>query len=124
MLNRLHIRRIRSILDEYVPLAPATIIVGHNGAGKSNIIRSIFLCSRVAKLLLEGPAGQSKKGSLPIELFPKEELYAYGYAVLREALIKLEMSSLDGKLSGDFTISYRPEAPKLGVAYRAKTSSK
>lgn len=50
----LHIEGFRSILKASVPLAPLTVLVGANGSGKSNVIRSLFHCARLCNIVLNG----------------------------------------------------------------------
>ena len=47
MLERLHIRNYRSIVDAIVELRPFTLLVGANGSGKSNLLELLQFLSSV-----------------------------------------------------------------------------
>lgn len=48
MLRRLHVQGFKSLLDVEVELAPLVVLFGPNAVGKSNVLESLLLLSRLA----------------------------------------------------------------------------
>jgi ABC-type ATPase involved in cell division len=122
MLMHLHVRRIRSILDAKIPLAPMTVIVGPNGSGKSNIIGAIVLCSRTARRLLRARGVASTRNTsrvevtLPFEPFSREEVYAY--TSNPDTLVELSTLSSLAPFRNRFQMRYSMSPPDAGVVCR------
>ncbi|MCA1827402.1 MAG: AAA family ATPase, partial [Myxococcales bacterium] len=67
MLRELHVRGYRSLRDVSLELSPLTVVLGANGAGKTNLYQSLQLLSAAA----QGGLAQSlaAQGGLPSALW-------------------------------------------------------
>lgn len=74
MLKRIHIRGFKSLLDVEVELAPLVVVFGANAAGKSNLLESLLLLSRLVgeRTLADAFKAPALRG-YPVEAFSLPE---------------------------------------------------
>ena len=58
MITRVQIKNFRSIAEADVTLGPLTVLVGRNGAGKSNFVDALRFVRDALKFGLEGAIAQ------------------------------------------------------------------
>lgn len=76
MLSRLRVQGFKSLLDVEIELAPLVVLMGPNAAGKSNLLESLLLLSRLATEPTLAAAFEPPLRGYPLEAFslPEEGL--------------------------------------------------
>lgn len=127
-LTHVAIEDFRSIRSAQAPLGPLTVIVGRNGAGKSNIVTAIRRFSQLARLVtswtpMESPDDRSREvpssGTVKTSVFDPADLHRLSQD--RTVNLKLSVGTVAGQHQSpaDIKLTYLPEADRPRVDYSA-----
>ena len=90
MLRRIRVQGFKSLHDVEVELAPLTVLIGPNAAGKSNLLEAILLLSRLGtERTLEDAFGSPLRGH-PLEAFTVSEEGLPGLLQKKSARLSIE----------------------------------
>lgn len=118
MLRRLHARGFKSLRDVDVALAPLVVVFGPNAAGKSNLLESLVLLSRLVVERTLADAFDSGIRGYPLEAFTLE---GSGVAdmVARPSTSLSLAAELEGaageRLEYRVGVEIRPQSGELGL---------
>ena len=116
MLQRLRVQRFKSLRDVAVELGQLNIIFGPNAAGKSNLLESLVLLSRlVQERTLADAFGGGIRG-YPVEAFSFGEDGIEGFMARPEASLRLEAllsGAQKGGLEYQVEVGVRPQTGDL-----------
>lgn len=90
MLKRLHVEGFKSLLDVDIELAPFVVLFGPNAVGKSNVLESLFLLSRLATEQTVSLAFEPPLRGYPLEAFSLPEQGLPGLLARKHADLTLE----------------------------------
>ena len=102
MLNNIHIKNYKSIKDLNIPLGKINILIGENGAGKSNILEAIALAGAASARKLDNEFLVSRGIRVTSPEFMRSAFPGYDDSTPIEIAIESENSSkITFKLSND-----------------------
>ena len=116
MLHRLRVQRLKSLRDVTVELGQLNIVFGPNAAGKSNLLESLVLLSRLVQERTLADAFGSGIRGYPVEAFSFGEDGIEGLMAQQEASLRLE-AQLSGARKGSMEyhveVGMRPQTGDL-----------
>ncbi|MEA3403159.1 MAG: AAA family ATPase [Armatimonadota bacterium] len=97
MLKRVHIEGFKSIRDATIDLAPLTVLIGANGAGKSNLVSFLHMMSAMAQGDLHGFVGRSGGA---------DKLLHFGPKTTQEIVAEIETGTEGTQSTSHVTLDY------------------
>lgn len=116
MLHRLRVHRFKSLRDVAVELGQLNVVFGPNAAGKSNLLESLVLLSRLVQERTLADAFGSGIRGYPVEAFSFGEDGIEGFMARPEASLRLEAQlsgARRGSLDYHVEVGVRPQTGDL-----------
>lgn len=116
MLERLKVERFKSLRDVTVELGRLNVVFGPNAAGKSNLLESLVLLSRLVQERTLADAFNSGIRGYPVEAFSFGEDGVEGFMARPQASLRLEArlsGARRGALDYHVEVGVRPQTGEL-----------
>jgi predicted ATPase len=121
LLSRFHVQGFKSLLDVEIELSPLVVLMGPNAAGKSNILESLLLLSRLVMEQTLAAALEPPLRGYPLEAFSLRETGLEGLLQQDRAELTLTAVVRPARIPGRTSPS--PLCYRVSVRTQPKTGS-
>jgi predicted ATPase len=121
LLSRFRVQGFKSLFDIEIELAPLVVLIGPNAAGKSNMLESFLLLSRLVTEQTLAAALEPPMRGYPLEAFSLQETGLEGLLQQDRAELTLEADVRPARLGGRTSPS--PLRYRVSVRTHPKTGS-